>query len=59
MDASDEDHFSEEGITNVVAFLETLRGVHARLLAEGFVIDNGRVVEKDAKRCMKCNNAPK
>jgi hypothetical protein len=47
MSNSDENSFSGEGIENVVAFSEILRRVHMRLMAEGYVIQDGHVLKID------------
>jgi hypothetical protein len=50
--------FSEEGLCNIVAFLEILRRIHARLIAEGYVLKNGVFVKPDdSDKSVKVNPA--
>ncbi|MFZ2621107.1 MAG: hypothetical protein WAX85_01255 [Minisyncoccia bacterium] len=35
--------FSENGIKNILKFTDVLKGVHLRLIAEGYVIKDGEV----------------
>ncbi len=37
------ERFTREGIKNIVTFSETLRGIHARLMMNGFKFENGRL----------------
>jgi hypothetical protein len=39
--------FTHEGMRNITAFLEILRRIHARLMAEGYVLENGEFVKPD------------
>jgi hypothetical protein len=41
--------FTEAGIRNLVAYAEVLRKIRTRLLAEGYVIKDGRLIKKDDK----------
>src|SRR5712691_8559020 len=45
--------FSEDATRNIVAFSALLRRVHARLLAEGFDIENWQIVEKSSRLVKK------
>ena len=38
--------FTETGVQNLVAFSETLRHIHARLIMEGYVLEKGRIVKR-------------
>lgn len=35
---------SNEQIRDVVAFSETIRKIHARLIAQGYLIKNGKII---------------
>ncbi len=45
--------FSSTEAGNIVAFAEILRGVHVRLLMEGYAIENGRITPPKLKSSSK------
>jgi len=40
-------HFSEPQIQGFVEFSEILRRVHARLIAQGYVLENGKFTQRE------------
>lgn len=51
MDANSEKAriFSDQGIINIVAFSETLKKIHIRLIRDGYVVKYGKVYKPQKK----------
>ena len=41
--------FSDQGIKNIIAFSDTLRRIHIRLIREGYVIKDGKIIPPEEK----------
>ncbi len=51
--------FSETGLGNLVGFSATLQRIHNRLIAEGYKIENGRIIAPEKKNAIIKNNRHK
>ncbi len=41
---------TEEGIDNLIQLAKTLKKIHTRLLAEGYVIEDGKIYKPEKKK---------